>query len=138
MNYCASCEVKRAEVAQPPVNTPYPMSHGVVNKGSPEKDERHKSRETHSFCKSSGNQSWCYYCKHHLKYHECLVRNCWRIIRIRSKSYPFKTDPIQVADKVAYIRSESQAIAPDRPLQADEYHCKEAVHNGAQNILLTG
>ena len=75
--------------------------------------------------------------EHHLEGHEDLVRDRLGVGIERLHPDTPKSDPLQSADDAAFIRAERQAVAPEDPLDRDDRHDDEALHQRAERVLLT-
>src|ERR1044071_1363993 len=131
----AAGEIERAHFAHPSLNAPNPMGEGVINERGPEHDENKKRAKFYPLGKCAGDQRRSDHSEHHLVNHESSVRYCSSVIRIGFRPDAVEAEPATVADPAADVRTESQAVSPERPLKADDGDNDETMHDGSKNIF---
>ena len=140
MHHGPASEVQRTQTtigADPATFAPHPMGQRVIDERGPEERKHQEAAELHSFGVGTTDECDGDHRKHGLEDHVGLMRNRRRIVGIRlihrdaSQPHPF-----QPADNVPLVRPESETVAPQHPLDADQAEDDEAVHNGPQRILL--
>ena len=82
------------------------------------------------------DQGRCDHGEHGLEDHVCLVRHRRAVVGIRSESDAVQAPPGKAAEHAAAdIWTERQAVAPQRPLHADDADNDEALHDGGQGVF---
>src|SRR3990172_436993 len=135
MHYKTACKIKSAKVSYPAANTPHPMCKRGIYKGCPEYEEYKICLEFEPFSKCACYKRRGDYSKHHLEYHECLMRNSGRIIRIWLKPDPSKPDPFKSTYYVPLIRTKCKTIPIKHPYKRNDTQRYKALHYSSKDIF---
>src|SRR4030042_5791978 len=135
MNDKSSCKIKGAKIPDPATHAPDPMGERIVDKGCPQDEEDKISLEFKPLCKCAGDESGGNHRKHHLKDHECLVRNGGGVVGEGIKSHTVQTDPFKTSYEMANIRAKCETISIKNPLDGDDSEGDKALHDRPQNIF---
>ena len=132
----AAREVERALALQPAAVAPHPVGERVVDERRPQQGEQQERRELHALGERAGDQRRRDDREHHLEQHERLVRDRLRVGVERLDADAAQADPLQPADDAALVGAEGQAVAPQDPLDRDQRHDDEALHQRGEHVLL--
>ena len=124
----------RNALRKPPL--PHTMcATGKYTKNAHSDGEHHHGAKAHALGERSGNQRRRDDGEHELVDHERLVGNGGGVERVGGRSNVAQEQVAQVADE-RVARAEHQAVAAHRPQQGDHRHHGEALHHGAEHVLL--
>jgi hypothetical protein len=118
-----------------PPRAPHHVRHREVHEEHPQDGEHHHGAKAHALGERAGNQRRRDDGEHELVDHERLVGNGGGVERVGFGSHAAQEEVAQVADE-RVARGEHQAVAADRPQQGDDGHHGEALHHGAEHVLL--
>ena len=121
------CTELREEAAAPD-----PVRHGVIEENDPEQDKENEGAETDALGKRAADECRCNNSKHTLKRNKGEFRD--RCVRQCAHAHPRESELRQTADEAA-VRSEYHRIAEEHPLDGDQRHHEEALHDGRQHVL---
>ena len=113
--HIAAGKVYRTDLCQETAVCPDHVCHGVVNHKTPQYQEHEQRLEFHSSGYRTCNQRRGNYCKHHLKQAENHVRNPLPFYVWFCQRNAFQTEPAEITDHTAVIRSERKGITNQHP-----------------------
>ena len=116
-------------------HAPDHVRHGAIDEQRPEREEDRHGAELHALGKGAGDQRRGDDGEHQLIDHERLLGNGGGVIGIGSEANALQEEVLEAADKPVAV-AEGQRVADDGPENGDQAHHREALHHGAEDVLL--
>ena len=111
------------------------MGERIVDEGGPEQHEDQKAAELDPLCDRAGDEGRRDDGEHHLVDHEGLMGDGGGVAGIGLQADAVQADPGQAADQAVDVRPEGDAVSPQDPLDTDDGHQDEALHDGSQHVV---
>ena len=135
----AAGEIERGKVAaggvEKAAHAPDHVRHGAVDKQRPEREKDRHGAELHALGKGAGDQRRGDDGEHELVDHVGLLGDGGRVVGVGRQADAVQKKVLKAADEAVAV-AEGQRVADDGPENGDQAHHGEALHHGAEDVLL--
>jgi hypothetical protein len=111
------------------------VGHRAVDEERPEREEDGHGAELHALGKGAGDQRRGDDGEHQLVDHQGLLGNGGGVVEVGREADALEEEVLEAADEPVAV-AEGQRVADDGPENGDQAHHGEALHHGAEDVLL--
>ena len=116
-------------------HAPDHVGHGAVDEQRPEGEKDGHGAELHALGKGAGDERRGDDGEHELVDHVGLLGNGGGVVGIGREAHAAQEEVLEAADEDVAV-AEGQRVADDGPENGDQAHHGEALHHGAEDVLL--